>query len=537
MPTTVPAGSATTFTLANGQYVVLNTNPGTEGLITVKPASGGGSIQDTQTASRFGPPHLLNRQYGPYAMPVTMTISDMKGGDLTYDTFGGSAAVALTPQDVAAAQSISQLRGPRVVLVGASISAANVYASLALAGVNHGTAAWLYHALVAANVEASFATTMDVPSGVVKSYDVAVSGQTSAEILATQVAPALAFKPNVVVVEGGGNDDASVSYADCLANDIALENAFLALNIATIRLPITPRTLAVFPLSDARRKRALWLAEQARRRALKTSNLFYVDWRAGMVDLATANGEPKAGYTYDGRHLTALGAFAGSIPLVSLLQKLLPQRGRTIITPDDAFDATANEYGNVLVNPFFTGTGGNLSTGCTGTLPDSWRAIRGGGAATAVCSIVPRTDENGAYGSWVQMAITPSGTGVSDFYLRQFIAASTTVPHPFSVGNFAQMLGDFEIDAGYDSIAFVTPYFRIDGTPAITYRAQQGTTDWGYYPVKALKGTHVTPTATVHAAGTMEVGFRVSIMNGGTGGPATVRFAAPALRKVLNPFA
>jgi hypothetical protein len=77
---TVAAGSSVSFTVTGEQYVTITTSGNTEGTLQFTPVGGGqNSPINTQTLHKLGPAAVAARQYGPWGLPGTVTVSCQTG--------------------------------------------------------------------------------------------------------------------------------------------------------------------------------------------------------------------------------------------------------------------------------------------------------------------------------------------------------------------------------------------------------------------------------------------------------------------------
>lgn len=89
---TLASGQSITQYLSGGQYLTLSASSSSEGTLTVVEASGNGSLFNTQTKHRYGPIALSSAQYGPYGLPVNVTIASIVGA-VTYTLNGEGIAM------------------------------------------------------------------------------------------------------------------------------------------------------------------------------------------------------------------------------------------------------------------------------------------------------------------------------------------------------------------------------------------------------------------------------------------------------------
>lgn len=154
----------------------------------------------------------------------------------------------------------------------------------------------------------------------------------------------------------------------------------------------------------------------------------------------TGSGVLSSDLSYDGVHEGEVGARRRAAVMMKALG--LSQNDITYRQPED-YDATNNPYGNIAPNSVFDGTGGTLSTGTSGTLPDDWRAERSAGSnITAEYSIVDRKALNGETVKFIKQVITCDGLGSGDDEMR-VRPTSTYLTDDLTVGEW--YVGEYEI--------------------------------------------------------------------------------------------
>ncbi|MBO1078101.1 SGNH/GDSL hydrolase family protein [Roseomonas haemaphysalidis] len=257
-----------------------------------------------------------------------------------------------------------------------------------------------------------------------------VSGNTTAQMLA-RVGDVVAAGLPVIRFLGGTNDaNAAVPLDTTLDNYRAI---FAQLRAAPATQLII--VMAVMP-------RSFWQdTSQATPGAAKILqyNSFLADYCAThskmlFVDTYAAwnngSGAPKAGFTDEGLHQTAAGAYAGAVPILAALNSrgLLSGAGwLSDINPLTLFDATNAPFGNKLLNPGLSGTAGTMAAGVTGQVADSWQVtstVTSGQTGTIVASKEAATDGLGDWqvvtftnrvGSNEQVTLTQSVTDASKY--------------------------------------------------------------------------------------------------------------------------
>jgi lysophospholipase L1-like esterase len=189
------------------------------------------------------------------------------------------------------------------------------------------------------------------------------AGETTTQIL-TRLAAALATRPAFLSIWGGVNDPRKGLTADDTWNN--LQNMALAALAHNIRpIMFTDPGAAGF---NGAQCRAFHGAGGLNDRIRK----FCADHpRAVLVDLAPAllsSRDPivfKDAYSYDGVHLTSVGAYFASLVLARAAKQVIGAA------------AHVDHKGNLLSNADFTlAEGGATGAGTTGILPQSWGSVR-----------------------------------------------------------------------------------------------------------------------------------------------------------------
>ncbi|ATW57973.1 GDSL-like lipase [Pseudomonas phage nickie] len=223
------------------------------------------------------------------------------------------------------------------------------------------------------------------------SMNFGVGGEDSAAILA-RVNTVIAKKPDIVLLETGGNDtNRSIATDTTIANVKATVEALVNAGIRVILCTIYPTAGTTNPVHlTAVAKLNQWILDAKTR-----YNLVEV-LDAYDVMFNNTTGLVKVGYTYDTTHPAAFGSWHLGRKLAEIIKQMVPiNRHLKLTSPYDAFHATDFKQGNHFVNPRLTGTGGtSTGTGASGTIPNNWivRMDEARGA-TVSCAVV--ADDNG----------------------------------------------------------------------------------------------------------------------------------------------
>ncbi|MBO0358622.1 hypothetical protein J0X19_11755 [Hymenobacter sp. BT186] len=254
----------------------------------------------------------------------------------------------------------------------------------------------------------------------IQGHNAGIGGETSANMLARFKRDVMSYDPNVVFFRAPTNDIPPGRTANSIvANVRSMADIALAGGKTFVILSLPPRHNADGKAFTAPQElvRLDVNAKLMAYAATLPGKVFFLNCDPVLIDPAT--GLLRITYSYDGLHLNSSGVFAiASQVLVSWFQSVY---GATRIprTKPEAYDVTLVPYGNMLTNPVFTGTGGTISTGVSGTLPDSWRAERSlGSSVTAIASIIAMKDWNDETENFISMAYSANGTGVDGEIMR-----------------------------------------------------------------------------------------------------------------------
>lgn len=137
--------------------------------------------------------------------------------------------------------------------------------------------------------------------------------------------------------------------------------------------------------------------------------VFVIDGEDALKDPAT--GLLRDEYSYEGLHFNSLGARTfGRVLANKLKQSSAFSRPRRAIPA--AYAGSTNPFGNILINPAYTGSSGTSGAGHTGSVPTNWLFVVNGGAATTITSQqVSRTNFNGDTETQVELVMTSPGGG------------------------------------------------------------------------------------------------------------------------------
>jgi len=362
-----------------------------------------------------------------------------------------------------------------------------------------------------------------------------VSGQTIAQITARKCFVSDGITPDFVILDAGTNDMSTLSKESINQSRIALADYYLKSGIRVIFLPILSRGISSWAAGSPERAKAAWINQQTRAYCNQTDGAYLFDWNIPWVDSANANGEPRAGFSNDGIHFAPAGGIAVGESLAAFMAKIMPDPMPRVWSQDDKFDATNNPNGNLLANPFCTGTTGALGTGATGTVATGMRVEVSTGNATVACSKETRTDNRGDY---QVLTFTPNTTES----LAYFRTSSADTAHSYPAGTWVQ--ASIEADIGsFNGWQGITLYLKDNGTNGLIAYDMEPFDDGAgniKLPLRNIgSGMLVTPPIQI-VSGSPTLRWRVEIRVASTGsgasGTGVVKLGAVELRQVESPI-
>jgi len=361
-----------------------------------------------------------------------------------------------------------------------------------------------------------------------------VSGQTSALIEARKEFLVDSVKCDIIIVDSGTNDMSPLTKESIQEYRESLANYYTSRGVVVIFLPILSRGTNSWTSNSAERDKAAWINQRTRAFCNATKNCHLFDWNGTWVDFSASDGTPRTGFSNDGIHFAPPGGVAVGEALATFLSKLLPDPCPRVWSPDDNYNATNNPLGNLLTNPFCTGTSGAVGTQTTGSVATGMRVEVSTGAATIACTKEARADGRGEY---QVLTCTPGATDT----LAYFRTSSADTPHSFPAGTWVQ--ASVEVDIGsFNGWQGVSLYLKDNGTNGlIAYDHEPFDDGAGYIklPTRSLgDGMLLTPPIQI-VNGSTTLRWRVEVRIGSTGGGASgtgvVKIGAVELRAVEDP--
>lgn len=416
--------------------------------------------------------------------------------------------------------------GIRIAAIGTSITAmANTWDTTKNNGDARGYMEWL-NTLTAGRVE--YVTWLNEERTALLGSNKGVGGDKSEDILA-RVDSIVRMRPDICVVDIGGNDMTTIPYEDMVANTELVFELLLNAGILCISMAVHSKgALGNWPPdSEARHKMHrynTWKYDYARRK----SGVIFVDPSKYLVDPADPNGYTRSEYVYDGTHFTPLGAYQLARCLAEVIEQIYPAYPQLGYGADNVYHAVHNPLGNMMPNPMYMGAGGTANHGSTGVVPDDYQVNRGlGTSVTAVCSVEDRPDISGR---WFVLDITPGGGTVDE---RLYVQPSPSkITAGVVVGEFYQAECDIEVSGGYTGLVSVELKVK-DVTPGgISVIALHGLPDMPF--PGDFKGRMKTPVFQAFGVDGLQPYLQV-ILDGTVAGSPKVKLGGMTLRRVENP--
>lgn len=354
-----------------------------------------------------------------------------------------------------------------------------------------------------------------------------VSGQTSAQI-AARVSSVVASGAGVCVVLAGTNDIGSLTVAQTKANLATIYKVLAAAKIMIIAMPILPRTLSGESNYSFPQQINEWIRAQANNYA----GFRFIDpYTFG--DQYSTTYSPRSGYTFDGLHPVAIGAFTITQPIADCLNALIPYPGMAVRSVCDYWNGY-NPRGVLNANALFGGTGGVLGGGVTGQVADSYRvqAFANGGAIGSLTVACDKNTATRTGGVNQRIVVGGSATGGFD--------TSVILDYPAGLSNIAagdtlEMLADIEIAGATIGVSGVEAYLavQLNGTYQYVRDGYAIVSDdyiWRDIPEARFRTPPLTLAGTIGAS---ILGIKIYLKNTGTTRSCDLRINTLAVRKVV----
>ena len=253
-------------------------------------------------------------------------------------------------------------------------------------------------------------------------FDVGISSQVTAQMLARFDSDVTPYAPQIVVEAGGTNDVRSGMNADLIiSNRLAMWRKVYAWGGKVVATTIPPSVDSSTPQRRVAQQVNAWMRDYAR---ANPAQFALVDWAPVLNDPLTG-GIKVSMMDVAGVHPNTLGALMVAAKFAAAIGTFLPPTVDALPV-DNVNDAT-----NLMSTPLMTGTTGGKAGNYTGTNALGWFGSTT--ATTAVGAKVTRVD---GLGEWQQITVTGSGT-----------AAVNRNATGWSVGDVVVASCEFETDA------------------------------------------------------------------------------------------
>lgn len=298
-----------------------------------------------------------------------------------------------------------------------------------------------------------------------RGFNQGVSSQFTHEIL-SRFDNVINLNPDLVFIDSGTNDlGQAVDAADFAEIFASATNGKEEMALRLLDNGITPvinnifaRDISYWTVGSYARKLQQVINEWTYNFAAKNRGVEVYDPNNVWVDRGNANGEPLAGHSWDGTHLSNKGAFAVGRDVAKFLENFT-RRFDGIFVPSQEGYSAENPYGTIAPNPNMLGTGGSSTTPCSGTVADGYQLLKSTGSTsyTAVGSKVARDDGTG--GEMQRIVLT--GTGSGDYADARLLTSPSTYSPP-EAGYYRSVVQvDVTVDpAGGSRLTHVSPYIK-----------------------------------------------------------------------------
>ena len=354
-----------------------------------------------------------------------------------------------------------------------------------------------------------------------------VSGDRIDQALA-RISSVLAARPDYCTVMLGTNDVAqSIALATMQTGMASIVDILLDRRITPVLFTILPRNGLTATQLSVMMNFNSWLRETYQ----NARDVLLIDAFRMWADPASSTSAALSGYTTDGVHPTQTGAYVLGKELADALGTLLPRRYGYWAGNADTHDITNNPRGNLLTNAGFVTTT-TPGTGLTGTTGTSWTASRTAGSSTGqAIAVQNRTD--GVPGKEIVLTVNVSGVGsTEEWKIRQGFNAGAA---SFSSGNTVYGMCEVEISSS-TNLKWLFAYLDDNDGASVVNPSRCLSSASNSLPAPAWSGVLRTPPSVVKpysGSGTQSLSFGIAVaVDGSSSGIVTVKFRAPAVRKV-----
>lgn len=444
-------------------------------------------------------------------------------------------------------KELKSVSGYRIGVIGTSLCQHNDLGAVSFSKISHSSRGWMSWArFYSQGLFTSPVWWDDMPyvgwepaaAGSTRYFqglNAGVFSQTADQILARKEFLTKNIDCDIVVIDAGTNDTATLTKEEIQTKRETLADFYLDQGKIVILFPILARSVAVWPAGGTTRARMQWVNSKTREFCRKRRNCFFFDWNEPWVDVATANGPPKTGYSSDGTHLVPKGGEAIGKAFADFLKTILPAGQKRLSSNDNAYHATDNPRGNLMVNPFLIGTAGsNGGAYSTGQVATGMVVERISGGSTVVNSLEARPGR----GNYQVLTFTPTGTVEDVFYFRPS-ATSGNIAHTLTDQDWVQASCEIETNdyAGLIGVSLLCLDLATGGHYSYGMEHYNNGSANEKWLAQARAGHILTPPFKIKA-GSVNLKWRVEIrLDPNVAGTPVIKIGALELSPVEDPRA
>lgn len=290
----------------------------------------------------------------------------------------------------------------------------------------------------------------------------AIGGQDTTDLLARIDSDLLSYDLTDVILLAGTNDISNGSGATtAITNLTAMYDKILAKGIRLFACLEYPANNVY---TDATKREALHRINQAILNYAKNNkNVIVVDFYSRLIDPSSSTGDQIANVSYDGIHLSILGAYHCALELKQKLEIIYPTPRKIQTSLTDVISSTYPN-GNLVVNGLLNGIAGTESgVGMSGDTADNWTIQLEAGTATCVGSKVARSD---GYQGNIQRLTIAATANDSRVRFRQIVI----LPAQIVAGNFIEAFAEIDVNSIVGQVDAVQIYMQWRTNSAVVLR-------------------------------------------------------------------
>lgn len=229
----------------------------------------------------------------------------------------------------------------------------------------------------------------------------------------------------------------------------------------------------------------------------------------------------------DGVHITPRGAHAASVTLQAAIAKVV-EAGKWF-NPDPTVS-------NILSNGIFTGSGGTVGGGFTGSLPAGWSIQNTTGAGQPVTGVASTEDNSDTSGKSIVLTLSSSGAGSANTFGTVRLGITSAPTTGFQSTDWVRFL--LEVEVSHSAI-LASLQATLGQSSTISARGHgQTTSAYNNEPTPGidtdLSGWLATEPLLVESRTSLNPRFDIAIRND-VAGSAVIKIKRALLRVVSNP--